>query len=69
MAKTKKIEITIEKCRDCIWVTNSARRHNDSFTSQPCHLTWFCINPNNKGFDVDFIIHNEEIIDDKCPLE
>lgn len=36
------VPIEVTACRDCPHVTNSAREHNDPFTSEPYPTTWYC---------------------------
>ena len=56
------VNYTVNKCRDCPSVTNTAQRHNDPFTSAPHPTIWFCTD--KKGPD---IIMNPDRIDSRCP--
>lgn len=61
------IPYTIKSCRDCIYGRNTARDHDDPFTSFPIPV-WYCTSSINKGVNENFIIQNPFIIDKKCPL-
>lgn len=51
-------------CRDCWHSTNSAKLHDDPFTSTPHPINWYC------GHAPELRrVENEYVRDDKCPLE
>jgi len=55
------ISYKIDKCRDCIHVTNSSIEHDCAFTSAPYPIIWYCKKNNNR------MIYDEYIIDHRCP--
>lgn len=58
------IEQEVTKCRDCFYATNSSQLHDCAFTSAPHPTIWYCRKMTNNCN----ILHNENIIDPKCPL-
>jgi hypothetical protein len=58
-----KITFDVSSCRECPYVTNSARLHDDAFTSAPLHTTWYC----DFGKELE-ILDDEDVIDPKCPI-
>ena len=36
------VTVEVRACEDCPHATNSAREHNDPFTSEPYPVRWFC---------------------------
>lgn len=63
MTKKIVVERSISKCRDCMFVTNSAQLHDDPFTSQPANNLWYC--QKNGGLK---LIEDEYSIPNWCPL-
>lgn len=39
---TVKVTLEVSGCRECPFVTNSSREHNDAFTSSPASSYWWC---------------------------
>lgn len=61
-------DITITKCRDCHYVTNSVREHNCSFTSPPYPTVWYCTHKDRKAPFGETFLMDEYKIDKYCPL-
>ena len=59
-----KITQNVESCRKCPNVTNSAREHDDPFTSSPSRVVWWCKEKNGPEYIAD-----ENEIDTQCPLK
>lgn len=57
-----KITIEVDRCRDCRFVTNSSREHDDAFSDPPMPVIWVCTK--NNGY-----IINENIIEPNCPFK
>lgn len=58
-----KICIEINSCRECPHCTNSAKLHDDAFTSAPYYNTWYCM------YGASYrTIKDENVIDAKCPV-
>lgn len=58
------IKITINSCYECPYVTNSAREHNDPFTSEPHPTYWWCDSPKQNYY---LIIDDPKKIHAQCP--
>lgn len=65
---SKEIRYSITRCYDCPYATNSARLHNDPFTSSPVNIYWYCTKKVD-GFG-DFMIIDDAYngVDKNCPL-
>lgn len=65
LATRRTILVTSEvtACSNCPHVTNSARLHNDPFTSTPYPIRWYCMKqPDGRS------IQDPEVIDIYCPF-
>lgn len=56
--------IFVKRCRDCPHARNTAVKDGKG---DPAMIYWYCASPKNGGQRRFFIIHNECIIDIKCP--
>jgi hypothetical protein len=55
--------ITVDKCRDCPHVTNSAREHDCAFTAAPHPVYWYCT------LGARMSLSGIDRIDPRCPLK
>lgn len=59
------VSLKIQNCRECPHSTNSAKLHDDPFTSGPSTITWFC----QAGKKPSSVIVDSYEIDKDCPLK
>jgi len=65
LLRRSQVAITIEKCYDCPHATNSAKMHDDPFTSTPLNVYWYCCKENGEMKDIE----NPYTIPEWCPLK
>lgn len=62
------IKHIIERCADCPYASNSAREHDDPFSSSPFNPIWFCNYTPHSRRNVYIPDAINKIADD-CPLK
>ena len=59
-----KVYLEISRCRECPYVINDFRLHDDPFTSAPAENTWYCTILSIPRLE----IVNQDEIDKRCPF-
>lgn len=63
------IKKLVKKCRECPFATNSAKEHDDPFTSSPINTNWWCTHKNGpREMGGNFTFIDEEVVHKKCPF-
>ena len=66
LGKIVTVKLEVKSCRECPHASNSAKEHNDPFSSTPLNVYWYCNQGTNTRETVN--ITNSYEIAKNCPL-